>query len=56
MNPGFIHLRIHSEYSLSDGLVQIQALVDKAASDHMPALAITDQSNLLLRLNFIKKH
>jgi DNA polymerase-3 subunit alpha len=54
MNPGFIHLRIHTEYSLSDGLVQIQALVESAASDQMPAVAITDQSNLFATIKFYK--
>lgn len=46
MNPRFIHLRVHSEYSLSDGIVQISSLVEKAAEDCMPAIAVTDQSNL----------
>jgi DNA polymerase-3 subunit alpha len=46
MDPRFIHLRVHSEYSLSDGIVLISALVEKAAEDKMPAIAITDQSNL----------
>lgn len=46
MEPRFIHLRIHSEYSLSDGIVQIDSLVDKARAFNMPAIAITDQSNV----------
>jgi DNA polymerase-3 subunit alpha len=46
MEPRFIHLRIHTEYSLSDGIVQIPALVEKAAKNRMPAVAITDQNNL----------
>lgn len=45
MNPRFIHLRLHTEYSLSDGIVQISALVDQAVANKMPAVAITDQSN-----------
>jgi len=46
MAPRFIHLRTHTEYSLIDGIVQIQPWVEKAANLQMPALAITDQSNL----------
>jgi len=46
MNPRFIHLRIHSEYSLSDGIVQIAPLIEQAVKNRMPAVAITDQSNL----------
>lgn len=46
MKPRFIHLRLHTEYSLSDGLVQIDQLMDEAIKLGMPALAITDQSNL----------
>jgi DNA polymerase-3 subunit alpha len=46
MGPQFIHLRLHTEYSLSDGLVQIKPLVEAAAKDKMPAVAVTDLSNL----------
>lgn len=52
MDPGFVHLRIHTEYSLIDGITQIKPLVDKAALDHMPALGITDQSNLFAVVKF----
>lgn len=52
MNPSFIHLRIHSEYSLSDGLVQIKPLTEAAIKCGMPALAITDQSNLFAVVKF----
>ncbi|BAE75203.1 DNA polymerase III alpha subunit [Sodalis glossinidius str. 'morsitans'] len=44
--PHFIHLRVHSDYSMIDGLVKIGPLVKKAAALHMPALAITDFTNL----------
>jgi DNA polymerase-3 subunit alpha len=46
MQPRFIHLRIHTEYSLIDGLVQIQPLVAETVKFQQPALAITDQGNL----------
>ncbi|CAJ0999436.1 DNA polymerase III subunit alpha [Sodalis praecaptivus] len=44
--PRFIHLRVHSDYSMIDGLVKVGPLVKKAAALHMPALAITDFTNL----------
>lgn len=44
--PRFIHLNIHSDYSMIDGLAKTGPLVKKAASMNMPAMAITDFSNL----------
>ncbi|MEA5097282.1 MAG: DNA polymerase III subunit alpha, partial [Burkholderiaceae bacterium] len=44
--PQFIHLRLHSEFSIVDGLVRIDDAVKAAVNDHQPALAITDLSNL----------
>ncbi|NLS43162.1 DNA polymerase III subunit alpha [BEV proteobacterium] len=44
--PRFIHLRVHSDYSMIDGLAKVGALVKKAAAMGMPALAITDSTNL----------
>ncbi len=55
MNPQFIHLRIHTEYSLCNGLTQIQPLIEKTADDQMPALAITDQSNLFAAIKFYQE-
>ncbi len=46
MNPTFVHLRIHSEYSLVDGLVRIKPLIKQLAQFGMPAAAVTDQSNM----------
>ena len=54
MDPRFIHLRIHTEYSLIDGIVQIEPLIDEAVKQRMPALAITDQSNLYGVVKFYK--
>ena len=45
MNP-FVHLHVHSQYSVLDGQASIEALVDKAMSDNMPAIAITDHGNM----------
>lgn len=45
-NPRFIHLHVHSDYSIIDGLVKVGKLVQTAATMRMPALAITDFTNL----------
>ncbi len=50
----FVHLRIHTEYSLSDGLIYIPSLMEKAAADNMPSVAITDQSNLYGAVKFFQ--
>lgn len=39
----FVHLHVHSQYSLLDGQAAVDKLVDKAMADGMPALALTDQ-------------
>jgi DNA polymerase-3 subunit alpha len=44
--PTFIHLRVHSDYSMCDGLKKVKPIIAKAAELNMPALALTDQSNL----------
>ncbi|SUB83464.1 DNA polymerase III subunit alpha [Pragia fontium] len=44
--PRFIHLRIHSDYSMIDGLAKVGPLVKKVAELGMPAMAITDFTNL----------
>ncbi|MDX1900426.1 MAG: DNA polymerase III subunit alpha [Gammaproteobacteria bacterium] len=54
MHPQFIHLRVHTEYSLSDGLAQLDSLIDLATRDHMPALGISDQNNLFATVKFYK--
>ena len=46
MNPTFVHLRIHSEFSLVDGLVKIKPLIKQLSQYGMPAAALTDQSNM----------
>ena len=43
--PAFIHLRLHSEFSIADGTVRIDDAVAAAAADAMPALALTDLAN-----------
>ena len=43
---GFVHLRLHSEYSITDGLTRIDEAIAQAADDSQPALALTDLANL----------
>ncbi|MEH8148311.1 DNA polymerase III subunit alpha [Aeromonas veronii] len=45
-DPRFIHLRVHSDFSMVDGLQKINPIVGAAAADNMPALALTDQMNM----------
>ncbi|TPH13866.1 DNA polymerase III subunit alpha [Litorilituus lipolyticus] len=44
--PAFVHLRVHSDFSMCDGLKKVKPIVAKASEYKMPALAITDQTNL----------
>ena len=46
MQPRFIHLRVHSEFSLIDGLVKIKPLIKQLTEFNMPAIALTDHVNL----------
>ena len=52
---GFVHLHVHSSYSLREGAMPIGKLIDFAAADAMPALAITDTNNLFGALEFSEK-
>lgn len=52
MSARFVHLRLHSEFSLSDGLVRIKPLIKAASEAGMPAIAVTDQSNLCSLVKF----
>src|SRR3954467_1601087 len=54
-SPQFIHLRLHSEYSIVDGLVRIDDAVKAAAKDNQPSLAITDLANLFGMVKFYKE-
>jgi DNA polymerase-3 subunit alpha len=54
MQPTFIHLKLHSEFSLVDGIVKIKALVKRLHELNMPALAITEHSNLFSLVKFYK--
>ncbi|WP_455479993.1 DNA polymerase III subunit alpha [Bartonella sp. B23] len=50
--PKFIHLRVHSAYSLLEGALKIPQIIQHAISDHTPAVAITDTNNLFGALEF----
>src|SRR6266705_6377482 len=53
-NPAFVHLRLHSEFSVTDGIVRIDEAVARAKEDGMPALAITDLANVFGVVKFYK--
>lgn len=52
VNPAFVHLRLHSEYSIVDGIVRIDEAVAAACENVMPALALTDLSNMFGLVKF----
>ncbi len=54
MTPGFVHLHLHTEYSLVDGIVRVKPLVKEVAERGMPAVAITDMGNLFAMIKFYK--
>ena len=54
MSVKFIHLKVHTEYSLTNGLVRIKPLIAKSVAENMPAVAITDQSNFCALVKFYK--
>jgi DNA polymerase-3 subunit alpha len=54
MQPAFVHLRLHTEFSLVDGLVKIKPLVKRLAELNMPAVAVTEHANLFSLVKFYK--
>ena len=55
----FVHLHVHTSYSLLDGLSSVSGLIKKAVADGMPALAMTDHGNMFgikAFFNDVKKH
>ena len=52
--PTFVHLRLHSEYSISDGMVRVEEAVAAAQRDSMPAAALTDLNNFFGLIKFYK--
>lgn len=54
-SPQFVHLRVHSAYSLLEGALPLKKILAKASSDGQPAIAITDTNNLFVALEFSQK-
>jgi DNA polymerase-3 subunit alpha len=50
----FIHLRVHSEYSIIDSIITLDTLIEQCVKNNMPAVALTDQSNLFAAIKFYK--
>ena len=54
MNKNFVHLHLHTEYSLQDGVGKIEEYLDRAKSLNMKAMAITDHGNMYGAIEFYK--
>ena len=54
MPPGFVHLHLHSEFSLTDSTIRVGELVGACTRMDMPAVALTDQANLFALVKFYK--
>jgi len=54
MTAPFVHLRVHSEFSLVDGLVRLKPLIQAAVDQGLPALTLTDEANLFGLVKFYK--
>ncbi|WJF91640.1 DNA polymerase III subunit alpha [Paraburkholderia bonniea] len=54
-DPRFVHLRVHSEFSIADGIVRLDDIVKAAAQDGQGALALTDLSNAFGLVRFYKE-
>src|SRR5688572_8684724 len=50
----FVHLRLHTEFSLIDGVVRVPELMDATAEAGMPAIALTDEGNLFAMVKFYR--
>ena len=55
MSAEFVHLHVHTEYSMVDSTVRIPGLVARCCSEAMPAVALTDQNNLFGLVKFYRK-
>jgi DNA polymerase-3 subunit alpha len=53
--PGFVHLHVHSAFSLLEGAMPLGKLIKLAVADGQPALAVTDRNNLFGALEFSQK-
>ena len=55
MTDSFVHLHVHTEYSMLDGAARLKPLFAEAARMQMPALAMTDHGNLFGAYDFYKQ-
>ena len=55
MTAPFVHLHLHTEYSIVDGTVRIPALIDRCVEEDMPAVALTDHGNLFGLVKFYRR-
>jgi DNA polymerase-3 subunit alpha len=53
-SPQFVHLRVHSAYSLLEGALPVKKIIAKAVADDQPAIGLTDTNNLFAALEFSK--
>ncbi|MFZ2508620.1 MAG: DNA polymerase III subunit alpha [Steroidobacteraceae bacterium] len=53
--PMFVHLRLHTEYSLVDGIVRVEPLMQAVAEFGMPAVALSDHGNLFAMVKFYRE-
>ncbi|MEP6482633.1 MAG: DNA polymerase III subunit alpha, partial [Rhodoglobus sp.] len=53
-NDSFVHLHVHSEYSMLDGAARVRPLLDAAVAEGMPAIAVTDHGNMFGAYDFWK--
>ena len=53
-NDSFVHLHVHSEYSMLDGAARVKPLIQAAAEQNMPAIAVTDHGNTFGAFDFWK--
>ena len=54
MSFSFVHLRVHSEYSIADSIIRVPELIEAVAAAGMPAVALTDQGNLFGLVKYYK--
>ncbi|NNE38950.1 MAG: PHP domain-containing protein, partial [Gammaproteobacteria bacterium] len=55
MQDTFVHLHVHSEYSLVDGIIRIESLLDSVSENQFPAVAITEFGNLFSLVKFYQQ-
>ena len=53
--PGFVHLRLHTEFSLLDSVIRVPELMREVAASGMPAVALTDEHNLFALVKFYRE-